>query len=106
MDVCTRKRQRGENIRKARGPGITLSGRPPEFCQILCVLFHFIYIFLEGYPSAMLVFKGPSFKKKNNIYIQLKYNDYNATKNNGKNITKVIFIPYKKKQMVLCEHGF
>ena len=52
------------------------------------ISFHF-YIFLEGYPSALLVFKGPSFKKKDNIYIQLKYNDCNTTTKNGKNITKV-----------------
>ena len=45
--------------------------------------FHF-YIFLEGYPSALLVFKGLSFKKKNNIYIQLIYNDYNTTKKREK----------------------
>ena len=45
--------------------------------------FHF-YIFLEGYPSVLLVFKGPSFKKKNNIYIQLKYNDYNKNKKTEK----------------------
>ena len=31
------------------------------------ISFHF-YIFLEGYPSALLVFKGPSFKRKT-IYI-------------------------------------
>ena len=44
------------------------------------ISFHF-YIFLEGYPSALLVFKGPSFKRKTiYIYIQLKYSDYNTTK--------------------------
>ena len=35
--------------------------------NFIFISFHF-YIFLEGYPSALLVFKGPSFKRKT-IYI-------------------------------------
>ena len=41
--------------------------------------------------------RGPPLKEKQYIYIQLKYSDYNTTKKNGKNITKVIFLHYKKK---------
>ena len=38
--------------------------------------FHFIsfYIFYEGYPSAKLVFKGPSFKKRKKYIYKVKYN--------------------------------
>ena len=67
--------------------------------------FHF-YIFLEGYPSALLVFKGPPLKEKQYIYIQLKYSDYNTTKKTKKVSQKLYLYLTRKNKWCYASMAF